>query len=605
MGKDEHVKFFNIADKMMWKIFLLKKGKNTFLASCILFFNILAALLEGVSFALLLASFAILTGEKASLSWIDSLFFKTDNLFLTSLAGAIGLQILRSVSVYLAQLMTTYLTLNIQHEAQAQIFKRIFRMPYSEVAQYKKGDLMQLAGLPPTFIPLLFDEYNRFVTCLMMSGAYLVFMLCISFTLTCFNVFIFALFAFVQRLFFAKIMHASQAHADHISELSQQTAQSLEGIKIVHLFQRQKHQLGKIKTILHEITNTTLKMKKWNALIPCLNETVGIILVGCSLLLGVWILQDKAAYTARLFIFLTLTYRLGTRLQVMMIAKGMISTYSGQIKRLEFLNTPMENPEAITMRPLCFDQHIIFDRVCFAYPQQSTYALKNISLKIPRKKIVALVGISGAGKSSLIDLLLRLYPPTEGLIYLDDQPAEKFPLPAWRKLFGVVPQDAFLFHATIEENIRFGHLNASSSDIARAAEMAGAAPFIQRLPQGYQTVIGEKGYRLSGGERQRISLAQALVKDPEILVLDEATSHLDSDSEQMVQNALSTLHHHKTMLVVAHRLSTIQMADLIYVLENGRIIESGTHTDLLNLGGRYQTFWHLQTMHPLIKSEQV
>ena len=198
--------------------------------------------------------------------------------------------------------------------------------------------------------------------------------------------------------------------------------------------------------------------------------------------------------------------------------------------------------------------------------------------------------------------MLRLYSPTQGTIFLDDTPIASYSTTDWRKLFGVVSQDAFLFNTTIEENIRFGSLNASYETIVHAAEMAGADSFIRNLPNGYQTLVGEKGYRLSGGERQRISLATALVRDPEILVLDEATSHLDSSAELVVQEALLRLYEKKTILVIAHRLSTIHMADWIYVLENGCIIESGTHQDLLNLRGQYQNFWHLQTHGAIVDS---
>ena len=583
---------------MIWKIFLVNRKKNTSLASCILLFNLAAALLEGCSFVLLLASFTVLTGETVANAWIRYLPFGTTNPFLSCLLSAIVLQMCRSLGIYLGQLMTNLLTLNVQYEIQRQIFSRIFTMSFRDVAQFQKGDLMHLATSPSSFIPLLFDEYNRFITCLMMFIAYLGLMARISLTLTCFNMALFALAICIQRIFFGKIMRASQQHAQYVSQLSQQTTQSLDGIKVVHLFQRQQHTLGQMKSLLHKISKATLGMKKWNAFIPCLNESIGIILVGLSLVLGVWILQQQGQpYTAMLFVYLTLTYRLGIRLQQMMSAKGVMSSYHGQIKRLEeILNTKEEFPEATNTLLPVFENHISFDSVSFVYPHKNNYALKNISLHIPKKQIVALVGSSGAGKSSLIDLLLRLYSPTQGIISIDDCPIESYSQANWRALFGVVSQDSFLFNTTIEENIRFGRLDASDEAIVQAAQMAGADPFIRKLPQGYHTLVGEDGYRLSGGEKQRISLAQALIRDPEILVLDEATSHLDSSSEQVVQEALLRLRTRKTMLVVAHRLSTIQMADLIYVLENGRIIESGTHQELLHLGGRYQMFWHLQTV---------
>ncbi len=583
---------------MIWKVFLINRKKNTLLASCVLLLNLIAALLEGTSFVMLLTSFAFLTGEVTTTKiWFHYLPSSASNPFLACLLGAIVLQIFRSLTSYASHWMTTLLTLDIQKEAQNQIFRRIFRMSYAEISQWKKGDLMHHVTAPPSFIPMVFEEYNRLTISIFMIGAYLVIMAGISISLTCYNVIFFAVVASLQRFFFNKICKASQLQADHIAQLSKETSQSLEGLKAVHIFQRQEQTISKLDTILISISKATLSMKNWNALIPSLNESLGIFLVGFSLVVGTLILQKSGqSYASQLFIYLTLTYRLGTRLQQLMIAKGALSYYSGPLNRLStILRKKMEPHGQSSSFPIPFQEVISFEQVSFVYPHKKNYALKNITLSIPKRKVIALVGMSGAGKSSIIDLLLRLYSPSQGKISIDGKSIDDYSLANWRSLFGVVPQDAFLFNETIEENIRFGNLEASHGDIVKAAQMAGADLFIQNLPEKYQTVIGDRGYRLSGGEKQRISLAQALVKNPEILVLDEATSHLDSHSEQIVQEALSRLRSKKTLLVVAHRLSTIQMADLIYVIEKGRIIESGQHRDLLNLGGRYQLFWNLQT----------
>lgn len=563
-----------------------------------LFFNLLAACIEGVSFACLLLSLAALTNEKIDTTWLNFFPLKGSNLFLLFLSYAIFLQILRSLSLYFGQLMTTLLTVRIQNEAQKKIFEKIFRMDFAQIAEFKKGDLMHYATSPPSFIPMLFDEYNRLIVSSLMIVAYLVIMIQLCLPLTFFILFFFGVAALVQKVLLTKISKASVVHSDHLADLSKESAQSLDGLKTVHLFQRQSYTLEKLDTILAHIASATKQLKKLNALIPSVNECLGVLLVGFSLLAGTFFLQNEGVFHASyLFTFLTLTYRLGVRLQHVMIAKGMLSYYAGpQHKLNEILaketKQPSQNP---LTTPPHFEETISFENVSFTYPGQTSHALKEISLSLPKNKVVALVGISGSGKSSLIDLLLRFHTPHQGAIKMDGKPIDSFSLNSWRELFGVVLQDTFLFNASIEENIRFGKLEATREEILEASKQAGADSFIQKLPKKYQTLVGEKGYRLSGGEKQRLALAQAIVRKAEILILDEATSHLDSQSEKMIQQTLALLRKDKTLLIVAHRLSTIQMADLIVVIENGKIVERGSHQHLLQLGGRYHLFWHLQT----------
>ena len=206
-----------------------------------------------------------------------------------------------------------------------------------------------------------------------------------------------------------------------------------------------------------------------------------------------------------------------------------------------------------------------------------------------------LVGPSGAGKSSIADLLVGLYEPSEGQIWVDDQPLSALDLPSWQQRLGVVSQDTFLFNASIAENLSFGLEGVSQQQLELAAAQAQAAGFIEALPEGYNTLVGERGYRLSGGQRQRLSLARALLRQPELLILDEATSALDSASERLVQEAIQQVEGHCTVLVIAHRLSTIVNADQILVLDRGRIIQRGSHQQLLEVAGMYQQLWQQQS----------
>jgi subfamily B ATP-binding cassette protein MsbA len=237
---------------------------------------------------------------------------------------------------------------------------------------------------------------------------------------------------------------------------------------------------------------------------------------------------------------------------------------------------------------------ICIDNISFSYPNTENTVLKNISLEIPKNKTTAFVGQSGGGKSTLVDLILRHHDPDKGSILVDNQDLRELKIEDWRRLIGFVDQDPYLFNETIRENILYGKPNAGEDELIRAAMMANAHDFILGFPKGYDTAVGNRGITLSGGQKQRIALARALIKDPSILVLDEATSSLDSTSENLIQQSIMELQKTKTMCIIAHRLSTVMKADNIILIEDGRIIEQGTHNSLIRGNGRYKEFCDLQ-----------
>jgi subfamily B ATP-binding cassette protein MsbA len=240
-----------------------------------------------------------------------------------------------------------------------------------------------------------------------------------------------------------------------------------------------------------------------------------------------------------------------------------------------------------------FRDHVRFEGVTFAYAGTSA-VLQDVSLEIGRGEIVALVGSSGAGKSTTMDLLPRFYDPTGGRITIDGADLRDLSLASLRAQLGIVTQETILFHDTVRNNIAYGLADAGDDAVRASAEAAHAHEFITGLPQGYHTVIGDRGVKLSGGERQRIAIARALLKNPPILLLDEATSALDTEGERLVQDALERLMRDRTVLVIAHRLSTVQHAHRIVVLEKGRVVACGTHRELLDLGGLYRRLYDLQ-----------
>lgn len=243
--------------------------------------------------------------------------------------------------------------------------------------------------------------------------------------------------------------------------------------------------------------------------------------------------------------------------------------------------------------PDSLDKSIAFDKVSFSY-RQGVQALNNISFTIPEKSRVAVVGPSGAGKSTLARLIYRFYEPQSGQISIGGMPLNAISLESYRQAIGVVPQDTVLFHDSIYKNIQYGRPSASRSEVEQAADMANLTAFIDKLPDGYDTVVGERGLKISGGEKQRVAIARAILKQPDILVFDEATSSLDSESEQAIMASFNQLAKSHTTLIIAHRLSTIQNADLILVLSNGEIVEQGSHNELLSKQGLYKTLWDYQ-----------
>jgi ATP-binding cassette subfamily B protein len=279
-------------------------------------------------------------------------------------------------------------------------------------------------------------------------------------------------------------------------------------------------------------------------------------------------------------------------------ATSLQTSLAGLDRVLDLLAEPREMPnapDAVLIRKEAVQGDVTFENVTFRYPGNDRPVLQDVTIQVPAGQTFALVGHSGAGKTTLCNLAARFYDPTSGRVLLDGRDIRQIDVESYRGLLGIVEQDVFLFDGTVAENIGYGRRDIDEEEIRRVAEIAYADEFINRLPQGYDTIIGERGVKLSGGQRQRLAIARALLADPKILILDEATSNLDTESEQLIQAGLARLMEGRTCFVIAHRLSTIRHADQIVVMEDGHLREVGTHDELLATDGRYREMVELQS----------
>ncbi len=567
--------------------------------------NILAGLLEGISFGCVLLSFSSLSGNtdlnnslfsnEVLKTWIDST--SSQELFVFFLAAALFLQIARSALTYVGQIAAILLATRIQITAQKSVYQQILSFTFPCVSQYKIGDLIEYAKIPTTLVSVIVDAANSSIVAAFAIAASISMMFYLSIPLTLFAIILFGFLGISQKIIIKKISHNSDRLSQHLVEFSKNTVQSLNGMRVIHTFAKQNNVMSNILANLDKVAQSTKTLTLWSRAIPPINEVIGILLVSVFLIAGEKILLKNHTNTLPILLtFITIVHRLNGRVQALLSGFASIASHWGNIRRLEEILSPIGKDfvQNKGYRFEGFKQEIRFKEVMLKYKETSDPAIQNATFTIPKGSTVAFVGSSGAGKSSIMDLIIRLYEPSLGEILIDNINIQHFSLESWRSHLGVVSQDTFIFNDTIEENIRFGMPEASSEKIIIASKMAEAHEFIMRLPDGYQTVLGERGYRLSGGERQRIALARSFVRDPEILILDEATSSLDTQSEKLIQKALSCFRGSKTIIIVAHRLSTVIDADQIYVLERGNILEKGSHNELIAAKGRYSFLWNAQ-----------
>ena len=427
--------------------------------------------------------------------------------------------------------------------------------------------------------------------------AYLVFMISMSPQLTLFVLIILPFAGYIIGAVGRSLRKTSKAGQDRLAGMLSIIEETISGLRIIKAFnaieysdQRFREQNSKFSHLMQRIYR---RRDLSSPMSEFLSSVVVIIVLWFG---GRMVLSDNSPLGAADFITYIVVFS-----QIIPPAKTFTQAYYNMQKGIasaERIFELLDAEEVITEKPGAFDvstlnHSIEYKDVSFRY--NTEWVLRDINLRVEKGKMIALVGESGGGKSTMVDLLARFYDVTEGSITVDGIDIRELRIDKLRGLFGIVTQESILFNDTVFNNIAFGMRDATMEQVVEAAKVANAHDFIIQLPDGYETYIGDRGSNLSGGQRQRLSIARAVLKNPAVLILDEATSSLDTEAERLVQEALSRLMESRTSVVIAHRLSTIQHADEIILLQKGRIVERGTHHQLMEVNGVYKRLCELQT----------
>ena len=518
-------------------------------------------------------------------------------LGLMALAILLAL-VLKNLTTYWSSIVSSSLSRALTCDMREAGLKLMLDVDLDFYAKTKVGDLINQLGGEIARASSAIGIYIGIFTTSITIFVFVIILLSISWQLTLAT----GLLLFVVTILNQYIIGKAKQSGNLLSEASRNYSikqmEVLNGIRLVKATANEKPEYEQLKKLIREREKADYKAQMASAAIAPINEVVNMLVLLVLIVIGKFFLsQDQI--TALSTILLTYLFILFRTLPLISQLNNARSNLAQRVAAINIIggflkrdNKPIMKSGSIPFTGI--QEGIHFNNISFIYPGHDKIALQNIDLYIPRGQTLALVGGSGAGKSTLADLLPRFYDPTQGSIAIDGQDLRDFDIRTLRQSMGIVSQDTFLFNASVRDNIAYAKPDATDEEIIFAAQQANAEEFITKLPQGFLTPIGDRGVLLSGGQRQRISIARAILQNPDILILDEATSALDTVSERLVQEAIDKLSHERTTVVVAHRLSTIQKADQIAVLEQGCLAEVGTHDQLLAKGGKYTQLYTLQ-----------
>jgi subfamily B ATP-binding cassette protein MsbA len=533
-------------------------------------------------------------------SKIDHLFRRSDKIeTLKLLCFMIFFTfLLKNSFAFIEAWFVTFIEQKAVKDMRDETYGHIIWQPLSFFSRYEIGNLMsRITNDINTLSVTLNQNFTKIIREPLVVIIFLIILISISWQLTLVALLVFPVTGFMITKIGRIIKRRSKRVQEKIADVTTVLQETFSGIKVVKAFSMEKYENNKFmeKTNVHFIA--VVRQLRLNRLGSPLSETLGIGIMVLVLWFGGRLVLEGQLVSAEDFIrFLAVLFsimspikalgQLNNDIQVSLAAGNRIFSI------LDTESNITDKPDAIIKDS--FINKITYKNVFFQYSENDDEVLQDINLEIHKNKKVAFVGGSGAGKTTLVNLLPRFYDVRKGSILIDDSDIRDIKMSGLRKLMGIVTQEVILFNDTIANNIAYGLKDYSRTDIENAARLANAYDFVMELPNEFETMIGERGMRLSGGQRQRISIARAILKNPPILIFDEATSSLDSESERLIQEAIDNLMKDRTVLIVAHRLSSIIKSDHIVVMEKGKIIDIGNHVELLKRSERYKFLYQLQ-----------
>ncbi len=512
----------------------------------------------------------------------------------TIMVGAFLLFLIQALLKYLSETQTTRIAAQFNAEVRSKIFSGLLNADLAYHHRRKGGD----------FVNSLINECNRFqsaflhsmrlITLLFESTVYLALAIYLSWQLVLAALVLMGGFLFIVKSEFTRAGRYGDDLSDANKLLSVTAMERLSGIRILKAFNLEALSSNTFKRHAYELLRVYYAMSKSQARLDGLFRigTLGGLL--SSVYIAVSVL-DMSIPTLMTFVFILYRFypKIGGINKMFHQLTFGISGVNNVMTLIKETNSPSIRSDA--KLPIQLQHEIRFEGLGFGYDDRSL-VLRDVSFNLNAGETTAVVGGSGTGKTTVVNLIMRFYDPLSGAILIDGIDLRKLDLNLWRSSIALVNQDIFLFNDTISSNIAMGRHGATKEEIVKAAKQAYADEFIMKLPRGYETIIGDRGILLSGGQRQRIALARAIIRDPQILILDEATSELDSQSEQLIRQAVEALGATRTVITIAHRLSTIRHSDKIIVLEEGNVVEEGSHEDLLKGDGKYAQFLRVQEL---------
>ena len=505
--------------------------------------------------------------------------------------------LLKNVFNYFAIFFITYMRDGVVKDIQRNLYEKLISFPASFHANNKKGDTIARVTSDVTEVQRSFlSVFEMLIREPLTILFALVAMFALSAKLTLFVLVFIPIAGWLISIVGKSLKSRSDRVQREQGELLSYLEESLTGIPIIQIFTAEKIFNQKFAAVTKRLFNFSNKLIHRESLASPISEFLGVAVIGVILFIGGRLVLVEQSMSGEEFItYMSLAYGVLTPAKSMSRAVYSIRKGNAAAQRImEYLFHKSEiqsptNPTILTE----FSSEIIFDNIQFKYEEETI--IDKFNLKIPIGHSIALVGASGSGKTTIANLLARFYDPQQGTIKIDSTSINSVDLTELRSMFAYVTQDAILFHDSVKENLLIAKPDASKDELENALQIANAYDFVNQLPQGIETVIGDAGNKLSGGQKQRLGIARAVLKNPPIMILDEATSALDTESEKLVQDALQKMMQNRTSLVIAHRLSTIKSADEIIVLERGKVIERGTHKELLAHNGMYKKLIELQS----------